>query len=291
MTNDSDLFLESPSDIPLFEGKMIHQFDASFSTPRYWLNLKDFDARLKSKEISRLKSDLQINQKEYEKILEIYDFPSDAKDKESSFITYDREFYRLGFRDIARDTDERTAIFSLLPKNCGCGNTLWSSVPKKYILTADQITIKPVKHIRILFALGIFNSIIIDYIVRGMVQIHLNKTYLERIPFPNPSDEEIAQKEPYKTIAYNALKLQLFKDKKGEFKALQDEFALAQNDLPKTEKQYDQLRAKNDILIAKLYNLTYEEFCYVLETFKVLKQKQSGFIALLKDQNLWEEMH
>ena len=52
---------------------------------------------------------------------------------EDSFIRYDREFFRLGFRAVARDTDERTLIFFLLPKNVGCGNSIWVSIPKRYI--------------------------------------------------------------------------------------------------------------------------------------------------------------
>lgn len=293
MTNDSDLFLEVNDDIPLFEGKMIHQFNSEFERPRYWLNIKAFDARLRSKEITRLKRDLKINEKEYQRLLEsLYsDNFKEAIGKEEiedSFICYDREFYRLGFRDIASDTNERTAIFSLLPKNCGYGHTLWGSVPKQYIVDSDKITIKPTNHIRILFALGIFNSIVIDYIVRGMVQINLSKTYLERIPFPRLSDEEITQDKTYKAIAINALKLQLFNDKKGDFKALQEEFKLTEDQLLKTQKQYDHLKAQNDITIAKLYGLEYEEFCYLLESFKVLNNKQPAFVSLLKNKTLWE---
>ncbi|STQ86898.1 Eco57I restriction-modification methylase domain-containing protein [Helicobacter muridarum] len=205
---------------------------------------------------------------------------------EDSFIVYDRQFYRLGFRDIARDTDERTAIFSLLPKSVGCGNTLWSSVPKFYALENGKITYHKVSHLRICFALGIFNSLLVDFIVRGMAQIHLNKTYIGRIPLPQPSDKEILENATYLSIAKNALILQLYNDKAGHFKKLQEEFGISQNAIPTTSKLYNELKAKQDIAIAKLYGLDKEEFCFLLESFKVLQSKKPEYIALLK--NSWE---
>lgn len=288
MTQDKDLFIESHSEnlLPLYEGKMIWQFNADFSEAQYFLDSKDFDRRLRSKEIYRLKQDLGIDNKEYEKLLESY-YPKASKEEaEDSFIVYDRQFYRLGFRAIASDTNERTLIFSLLPKDCGFGHSMFANSPKKYILENSQITHHKVSHLRICFALGIFNSLIVDFIARGMIQINVSKTYLERIPFPQPSDKEIVENATYLSIAKNALILQLCNDKVGVFKDLQKEFDIKQNEIPKTPKLCDELRAKQDIAIAKLYGLDKEEFCYLLESFKVLQNKQPEYIALLK--NSWE---
>ncbi|MBX7215087.1 MAG: hypothetical protein K1X39_13830, partial [Thermoflexales bacterium] len=43
MTNDSHLFKTEPGKgrLPLYEGKMIHQFDAFFAEPRYWVDEKE----------------------------------------------------------------------------------------------------------------------------------------------------------------------------------------------------------------------------------------------------------
>lgn len=295
MTNDKEIFLDFRNElhmtndkhsyVPLYEGKMINQFDAEFSEAQYFLNTADFDRRLRSKEIYRLKQDLGIDNKEYERLLESL-YPKMIKEEaENAFIVYDRQFYRLGFRAIASDTNERTLIFSLLPKNCGVGNSIWSSVPKIYIQVNGKITHRKISHLRICFALGIFNSLLVDFIVRGMVQMNVNKTYLERIPLPQPSDKEIVENTTYLSIAKNALILQLYNDKAGRFKELQEEFKISQNAIPKTSKAYDVLKAKQDIAIAKLYGLDKEEFCYLLESFKVLQSKKPEYIALLK--NAW----
>lgn len=289
MTADKDLFIESFSEglLPLYEGKMIHQFNAEFSEPSYFLDSTAFDERLRSKEIHRLKQDLGINSKEYENILKTLSNSQSVEVLEDSLICYDREFFRLGFRAVARDTDERTLIFSLLPKNVGCGNSIWASIPKRYIIDSHgTIAIQSVSHKRLLFALGIFNSLVVDYIARGMIQINVNKTYLERIPLPQPSDEELESKQDYAYIYKNALILQLYHDKAGDFEDLQKEFGIDKGQIPSTQKAYDTLRAKLDIHIAKLYGLSKEEFCAMLESFKVLHDKQPHYIALLK--SLWE---
>lgn len=285
MTNDKDLFIESYSDdlLPLYEGKMIHQFNAEFSEPSYFLDSTAFDERLRSKEIHRLKQDLGINSKEYENIIKTLSNSQSVEVLEDSLICYDREFFRLGFRAVARDTDERTLIFSLLPKNMGCGNSIWVSIPKRYIIDSHgTIAIQSVNHKRLLFALGIFNSLVVDYIARGMIQINVNKTYLERILLPQPSDEELESKQDYVYIYKNALILQLYHDKAGDFEDLQKEFGIDKGQIPSTQKAYDTLRAKLDIHIAKLYGLSKEEFCAMLESFKVLNDKQPHYIALLK---------
>lgn len=289
MTADKDLFIESYSDdlLPLYEGKMIHQFNAEFSEPSYFLDSTAFDEQLRSKEIHRLKQDLGINSKEYENILKTLSNSQSVEVLEDSLICYDREFFRLGFRAVARDTDERTLIFSLLPKNVGFGHSMFANIPKRYIIDSHgTIAIQSVSHKRLLFALGIFNSLVVDYIARGMVQINVSKTYLERIPLPQPSDEELESKQDYAYIYKNALILQLYHDKAGHFKELQSAFGIDKAQIPSTQKAYDTLRAKLDIHIAKLYGLSKEEFCAMLESFKVLHDKQPHYIALLK--SLWE---
>ncbi|MFM6910531.1 MAG: Eco57I restriction-modification methylase domain-containing protein, partial [Dolichospermum sp.] len=86
MTNDSHLFKTEPGKgrLPLYEGKMIHQFNHNWGKPKYWLDEKEArQALLKRGEIDN-------GQKLY------------------------YQCYRLGFRDIARNTDIRTMIATML---------------------------------------------------------------------------------------------------------------------------------------------------------------------------------
>ncbi len=265
MTNDKDLFIEEFREglLPLYEGKMIHQFDANFSQATYFLEKAKFDERLKSKELYRAKK-------------------ATGKELNPKLIKYDREFFRLGYRKISRDTDERTLIASLLPKNCGGADSTYSNIPKQYVLKDDVICMDIVPYERILFVLALFNSLVVDFIIRNMVQINVSKSYLERIPLPQPSDEEIQNNEIYKTLAKNALLLQLYNDQNHHFDELKQEFNIKNEEIPKTKKAYDILRAKNDLLVKELYGLSDNEFSYMISTFKVLNEKQSEYITLLK---------
>ncbi|VEG61391.1 restriction endonuclease [Campylobacter jejuni subsp. doylei] len=262
---DKDLFIEEFREglLPLYEGKMIHQFNANFSQATYFLEKAKLDERLKSKELYRAKK-------------------ATGKELKPDLIKYDREFFRLGYRKIARDTDERTLIASLLPKNCGCSDSMYDNIPKQYILKDDEICMDIMPYERILFVLALFNSLVVDFIIRNMVQINVNKTYLERIPLPQPSDEEIQNNEIYKTLAKNALLLQLYNDKNHHFDELKQKLNIKNEEIPKTKKAYDILRAKNDLLVKELYGLSDDEFSYMISTFKVLNEKQSEYITLLK---------
>lgn len=148
---------------------MVWQYNHRFDEPQYWLDTKVFDERMHSKELHRMAQDLGVQKAEAA--------------KHAAAVRFDREFVRLGFRDIARDTDERTLIFSLIPKNVGVGNKVIHSIPKTYVLDSmDNVRTQTVSTLRLLFALALFNSIIVDWIARFMIQITVNKTYLFRLP-------------------------------------------------------------------------------------------------------------
>jgi hypothetical protein len=271
MTNDKDLFLETeaPGLLPLFEGKMIWQYSHQHDQPQYWLDATAFDARLKSKELHRMAQDLGL--------------PKAAVALFESAICYDRSFVRLGFRDIASDTNERTLIFGLLPKNCGAGNTLNISIPKTYVASADGgVTTKTTSPLRLLFAMAWFNSLPVDWLARFMIQIHANKTYLYRLPMPQPTDAEILATPAFAQLAKNALLLSLAASW-DDFADLAPLFAVQAKALPQTAKAQDTLRAQNDKLVAQLYGITAPEFAHLLQSFKVMAHKRAPYVALLSE--------
>ena len=86
MTNDRDLFYQSDGAgrVPLYEGKMLHQFNPYFGKAQYWLNESETAERIARKQ----------------------------------GITVDQLDYlhpRLAYRGIASSTNERTSITSILP--------------------------------------------------------------------------------------------------------------------------------------------------------------------------------
>jgi hypothetical protein len=270
MTSDKVLFIEkaAPGLLPLFEGKMIWQYSHVFDEPQYWLETEAFDACLKSKELHRMAQDLGV--------------PKTEVTKHASAVRYDREFVRLGFRDIASDTNERSLIFGLLPKSCGIGNTINISIPKTYVRSEDGgVTTQSVSTLRLLFALAWFNSLPVDWLARFMIQIHANKTYLYRLPMPQPSDDEIRTNPDYAQLAKNALLLSLAASW-DDFAELAPLFEVQRTDLPQNAKAQDTLRAQNDKIVARLYGITSDELVHLLRSFKVMASKRAEYLTLLQ---------
>ncbi len=89
MTSDRNLFFSSPAEgrVPLYEGKMFHQFNPYYGKAQYWVNINETANRVKNK------------------TGEAY------------------QGYRLAVRAIARNTDERSLICATLPMNVFCGNS------------------------------------------------------------------------------------------------------------------------------------------------------------------------
>lgn len=271
MTNDKDLFKEkdAPGLLPLYEGKMIWQYSHVFEQPQYWLAPQAFDERLHSKELYRMAQELGV--------------PKAEVAQHAAAVRYDREFVRLGFRDIARDTDERTLIFSLMPKNVGVGNTINISIPKTYVgdRTSGDVTTRATSPLRLLLALAWFNSLPVDWLARFMIQIHANKTYLFRLPTPQPTDEEIHANPDYTQLAKNALRLSLAASW-DDFAELAPLLNVKPRDVPATAKARDQLRAENDKIVARLYGITDSELAHLLRSFKGLATKRPEYVALLQ---------
>ena len=154
MTNDSYLFKTQAGKgrVPLYEGKMVHQFDHHFSEPRYWVT----ESEGRSAKLGNSPENKQL---------------------------LDYQKYRFGFRAIARNTDERTVIVCPLPKNVFCGNSLLVNI---------QNTDNPMTGAEMLYAQGVLNSFAIDYYMRMMVTANINMFYIYQLPVPRLSAKDKA---------------------------------------------------------------------------------------------------
>jgi len=148
MTNDSHLFKSTPTDCPLYEGKMIWLFDSHFEGPRYWLNRQQVEQAL----------------------------GADA---------WQGRCYRVGFRDVAASTNERTLIASLIPP-CWAGNTIPTVIPEN--LGKGSHGPNDVEGIWLASFLG---SLCADYVIRQKITNHMNFFYMETLPIPRPTDRSI----------------------------------------------------------------------------------------------------
>ncbi len=93
MANDAHLFNQSQQGIPLYEGKMIHQFDAYFANAQYWIE--------EDKGLARLENSAKADW---------------------------HRGYRFAFREVSGMVNERTCMACVLPPHTFAGHTLWVGV-------------------------------------------------------------------------------------------------------------------------------------------------------------------
>lgn len=290
MTSDRDLFQEKEDDMILYEGKMIHQYINNLATPNYWIKKDEFEAKLIKTETSRLVSDIfeyiPLEKRLSTKKNSVINFLGLHKEEElEQFVVLNSEYYRLVFRDIARNTDYRSIICGIIPSQQTYGNTLQGSIPKRYIFKNGKVEIEEFSFEKLLFVQAILNSLVVDYIIRFLIDIHVNKTYLMRLPIPQPTDEELSENKIYQQLIKNALLLNLANNTNLDELKEKVSFKIQKSDIPTTQKQKDKLQAKNDLLIAELYGLTKEQIKHLTSPayFKILNDKNKAYLSLLEE--------
>lgn len=132
---------------------------------------------------------------------------------------------------------------------------------------------------RLIFAMACFNSVVVDWLARQMIQINVSQTYLYRLPIPLPNDAEILANPDYVILAKNALLLTLVASWK-DFAELAPLFDVHKSDLPTTPKAMDKLRAENDNIVARLYGISGGEMAHMLKSFKGMATKRPEYMAL-----------
>ncbi len=166
----------------------------------------------------------------------------------------DYQRFRLAFRSTGENTNERNLIATVLPKNVFCGNSL--TVSRQFSGTLAEL----------LFVCSMFNSFVLDWLLRLKIQRNLNIFLIYQLPVPRlrSSDKALGG------IMQRAAQLICITP---EF----DELAKAIGDRDHRIGVVDsvkrgRLRAELDGLVAHLYGLTDAEFLHILGTFPLVPE-------------------
>lgn len=223
MTDDAFLFHKKPGAgmLALYEGKMIHQFTHLLSEPRYW-----------------------VSEKQGRKAL------LGEQNDTGSPLGYQK--YRLAYRSIASNTNERTLISTVIPPSF-TGNSL--NVDEKL---ADKIR---------LFCVAVLNSFVVDWLLRQKVTTNINMFYVYQLPVPRLAETDTI----LRPILLRATKLICISP---EFDELAQTVGLESHKNGVTDPaKRAKLRAELDGMVAHLYGLTEDEFCHILTTFPLVEQE------------------
>lgn len=202
---------------------MIWHFECNRVEPRYWIDKKEGRAAL----LGRTEDEGQ---------------------------ELDYQQYRFAYRSITGNTNERTMVCSVLPRNCFFGHSLNA-------LSRSRSKIAPRE---MLFFTAVMASFVVDYAVRQRVATQLTMFFLYQLPVPRLTEKDPA----FQPIMARAARLICTTP---EFDDLAKEVGLKSHRDGATDPvERAKLRAELDGLIAHLYRLTEDEFAYILTTFPLV---------------------
>lgn len=149
MTNDSDLFVTSGVGWPLYQGGMIHHYDAFYGPASRSITSSAGEERLSKK----WKIDLR-------------ELP-------------DRD-YRIGWRSIAQPTDSRSLITTVIPKGVFVGNSI-------NLFNVDAGSLFSYKLLSGINA--VLSSMTADFYIRQRIAKNVNAFIVKDLPFPRELSE------------------------------------------------------------------------------------------------------
>lgn len=269
LTDDSDLFRdratleaegwelegnvfvrEQQRMLPLYDGKMAHLFDHRWNR-YYGLGNDDYE-RVPLKD----KNDPHGVTQPRHWVQESGRIPTVRKGKEVTVpgvdlrleeLEWERDWL-LGWRDVARATDERTAIPAFLPK-AAVGNKFPLMFPKVSVeLTAALIAAQ--------------SSLVFDYVARQKVgAISMSLFIWKQLPVPHPDD--IAHHTSFLTprtleLVYTA----------WDMEPLAKDLGVEGTPFIWNEDRRAHLRAELDAYFLHLYGVNREDADYILESFQ-----------------------
>ncbi|MEI7951284.1 MAG: N-6 DNA methylase [Synechococcaceae cyanobacterium ELA182] len=185
MGNDRDMFTEDASAIPLYEGKMVDQYDYRAK------------AYVSGRGRSAVWQELAFGSPEKR-------IAPQWRVKKSSLNGGDLErirIYRLGFCDVTSPTNQRSLVAAIIPPSVVCGHKV-PTIQLGHELASQS-----------LLWLAIANSLSIDFLVRKKVSLQMSYTILDTLPLPVKKPET----KPEISITRLAASLALTGALMGEF--------------------------------------------------------------------------
>ena len=229
---------------------MINQFTHTFNTPNYWTEFSKGGEYLQKRQINRIK-------KKWKKTIDI------------SSTKLDFNFYRLCWRDMTGASNTRTLLSTIIPPQVFMVETLPYLRPTYFNGTEFE---KSITYDVSLFLCGVFNSFVIDYLIRQRVQTHATMSHILELPIPRYTEEDAYYTEIVQDVGSLICGKPEFDDLKREVKIER---------IASTSDEQNAAMARINAYVAKIYDLTKNELEYVLSTF-------SDRTKCLKDDTLEE---
>lgn len=240
MGNDRELFVDEPGGLPLYEGRMVAQYDHRAKGYRsgrgraaVWETLSFTDTG------KSIQPQWRVDQ-----------IPLKAVDRVQS--------YRIGFCDVASPTNERTLVAALIPAGAISSDT----VPTIVYPHGDEWAYT--------VWLACANSYVVDFIMRKKVSLHVKYSMLDTVPFPRPARDDPISRQLVPLVARLTC---TSPDMVGYWRVLaRDDFveSVDDGDVPGelNEDRRMELRAQIDAIVAAdVYGIDRVELDFIMSTF------------------------
>ena len=235
---------------PLYEAKLLHQFDHRFATYMPSGDTRDLTPAEKADSTHLPQPRYWVKEGEVEDRLI-------QKDKDGRMTwTWARDWL-MGFRDIARSTDVRTTICSVISR-VGAGNTMPFVFPEKAGELFPAL-------------LSGMSSFVLDYSARQKVGgTHLTYSYIRQFPVLPPSaftPEHLAFITPrVLELTYTA----------GDLSGFAADLSYTGPPFTWNDERRFWLRAELDALYFMLYGIGREDVEHIMDTFPIVRRKDEA---------------
>ena len=250
--------------VPLYQGRMIHQFDHRANSVR--VNLTSTHNPYVS---------VEVGKKDHANPEFLPQSRYWVPVSQVEPVIGTEHGYVIGFRDIARPTDVRTMLASIIPQ-VGCGHTLPILVP-----APDQFDAESTAQV-----LANLNSFGFDYVTRQKVQAtHLTWYTVEQLPViaPEDYDRRFGETTARDLVRDHVLRLTYTAHDMEPFAR-----DLGYDGPPFTwdDPERRHLRARLDALYFHLYGLDREDADYVMGTFPIVRREDEAAFRSYRTRDL-----
>ena len=246
--------------LPLYQGRMIHQFDHRANSVRF--NPESTHNPYLSEEVTE-------TQHADPDFLPQTQYWVPAHNVEEALPQ--SRGYTMGFRDIARPTDARTVIASIVPW-AGVGNTIPLLVGAETLATAHLM--------------ANLNAMCVDFVARQKTQgTHLNWYIVEQLPVIAPADYDRSFGATTARDLVRDLVLRLTYTAHDMAPFARD---LGYDGEPFiwNEEERRHLRARLDALYFHLYGLSRHDAEYVLDTFPIVRREDEAACGTYRTRDM-----
>ena len=281
-TSDSDRFVDkSEGEYPVYGGKNIYQYsyDSEFvgdiDPPRFWSVEESTDPERSAKQRMREKTVRDLKAAIYDAfggtgsqkgfVNELLEEHRGEPLSEND-VLLDCTEYRIGFRRVARSTDERTLIATVIPKGVVCINTLLAVRNYRIEPYEEGLKETPLHDFyqriftdkELFNRVGLLNSIPFDYILRTKIDTDIATYKFKETQMPQLDEED----DWFHYISDRAARLNCYGE---EFEEMRERL---EGIVPATdEKERRELQAEIDAAAFHAYRLERRDVQFILDDF------------------------